>query len=293
MSKRGSILRLNLSHFLSKWFLYPLCYHVVRYRRDVVYGNLSLAFPEKDRSEIKQLEKAFFLNFTDMIMEVLIGRSIGEEDMRRFVVINNKEEMAERCKHYGGGLVMLGHFLNWEWIVDYANQFADLGLECGTVYKRLTNKFFDRLMYGLRSNRGGFLVEMNKLLRVMVARKNVEDRPSVCYAMLSDQRPRRNAAQYKTVLLNRRIGMLAGTEQLAVRFHYPVYFVQFHCRARGYYEVMPILIYDPETDATLPSGTLTERFTRLLEENIRREPARWLWSHRRFLGSESVSESEE
>lgn len=285
MSEKGAILRLRVSHFFSKWFLYPLCYHVIRYRRKVVRNNLCMAFPEKTPHEITQLQKSFYLNFSDMIMEVLTGWRFSETEMRRFVVIHNKEEVSERCKHYGGQFFMLGHLFNWEWIVDYANQFADYGIECGTVYKQLNNRFFDRLMHKLRSRRGGFMIEMKRLLRVVIARKNSSELPPVGYAMLADQRPRRNAAQHRTTLLNREVGVLAGTEQLAVRFHYPVYFVQIHCPKRGYYEVTPVIIYDPETDGDLPQGTVTERFTRLLEENIRHEPSRWLWSHKRFSGS--------
>lgn len=290
MSKRGSILCLEISHFLSKWLLFPLCYHVVRYRRKVVRNNLLTAFPEKTQQEIKRLEKAFYLNFSDMIVEVLAGRHFSEEDMRRFVVIHNKEEIVEHCKHYGGTLFMLGHFLNWEWIVDYANQFADYGIDCGTVYKRLNNGFFDRLMYRIRSRRGGFLVEMRTLLRVMVGRKNAKVGSPVCYAMLADQRPRRNAAKYKVTFFNRTVGMLAGTEQLAVRFRYPVYYVRFRCCKRGYYEITPFIVYDPENDVELAPGAITERFARLLEEDIRRDPSRWLWSHRRFAGSKAADE---
>lgn len=290
MSKKGAIFSLGVGHFLSKWLMYPLCYYVVRYRRKVVHDNLCLAFPEKSASEIRKLEKSFYLNFTDLIVEVLIGRYIGEEDMRRFVEIENKEEIAERCKRYGGGLVMLGHFLNWEWIVDYANQLADYGVECGTVYKRLTNNFFDEFMYKTRSRRGGFLVEMNTLLRVMVSRRSAvaSGGNPVFYAMLSDQRPRRNAARYQTVLLNRKVGVLAGTELLALRFHYPVYFVKLHCVSRGHYRVTPVLVYDPDTDVDIKPGVITERFARLLEDNILLDPSRWLWSHRRFAGSSPV-----
>lgn len=290
MSKRSSLLRLRLGHFMSKWFLYPLCYYVVRYRRKVVRNNLCIAFPDKDPYEIKRLEKSFYLGFADMFVEVLVGWHFSEEDMRRFVVIHDMERISEHCKHYGGALFMLGHFLNWEWMVDYANQFADYGLECGTVYKRLANKFFDRLMYKLRSRRGGFLVEMDRLLRVMVGYRNSAGKHTVCYAMLADQRPRRNSACYNVTFLNRHTGMLAGTEQLAVRFHYPVYYVRFHCCKRGCYEITPVIVYDPDKDAVLPAGAVTERFTRLLEENIRREPSRWLWSHRRFAGSQPVRE---
>ena len=163
---------------------------------------------------------------------------------------------------------------NWKYYVDNAPDISDFE--------------FDRLMREIRASRGGFLVEMDGLLRVMVARRKDPDAAPTFYAMLSDQRPRRKAARYEVTFFNRRVGMLAGTEQLAVRFRYPVYFIQIHCRARGHYELTPVLIYDPEADAALPPGAVTERFTRLLEDNIRREPSRWLWTHKRFLGSKPV-----
>lgn len=291
MSKTASTFRLSLSHFLSRWLLYPLCYRIVRYRRKVVRANLRTAFPESTPRDIRRLERSFYLNFTDMVMEVLVGLRLSEEDMRRFVVINGKEEAADRCKRHGGMFFMLGHFLNWEWIVDYANQFADLGVECGTVYKKLNNSFFDRLMLRIRSRRGGFMVEMRQLLRVMASRRNNPALSPAAYAMLADQRPRRSAAQCRTVFLNRRLGVLAGTEQLALRFRYPVYYVNFHSHGRGHYEVSLVNIYDPDRDANLPFGTVTERFARLLEDNIRREPDRWLWSHRRFAGSSSADDN--
>lgn len=288
MSKRVSIVRLSVGHFFSKWLLYPLCYYLIRYRRKAVRENLLMAFPEKSPKEICRIEKDFYLAFSDMIVEMLIGRHFSEADMRRFVVINNKEEASECCKRYGGGFFMLGHFLNWEWMVDYANQFADYGIECGTVYKRLTNSFFDRLMHRLRSRRGGFLVEMNQLLRVMVARRKDPDAVPTGYAMLADQRPRRNGTQYRTAFFNRNVGFMTGTEQLAQRFCYPVYYARYRCLGRGRYEMTLVLIYDPDTDTHLPLGTVTERFVRLLEEDIRKEPSRWLWSHRRFAGSTPV-----
>lgn len=270
---------------MSKWLLYPLCYYVFRYRRKIVRENLLIAFSEKPVTDIKHIERDFYLAFTDMIVEVLVRRCLSEEDMRRFVVINNMEGPLRDSKVYGACFFMFGHFINWEWFADGTKRFAADGVECGMVYKRLTNAFFDKLMHKLRANEGGFLVEMNQVLRVLVSRKNNPEALPACYAMLADQRPRKNAKQHSTVLLNRRVGMLMGTEQLALRFRYPVYGVTLCSPRRGYYEATFVKFYDPHTDGQLDEGVITERFTRFLEDNIRQNPSRWLWTHRRFAGS--------
>lgn len=273
---------LRVAHGVARGVVYPLCYYVLRYRRGVVRENMERAFPECTVERRRWMEREFYRNFADMVMEVLVGRFVSEENMRLHVAIKNRDETAEVCRRYKGAFFMLGHFLNWEWIVDYANQFAECGIECGTVYKRLSNRFFDRLMYNIRVRRGGFMIEMNQLLRVMIGRaRDAESAPTV-YAMLADQRPRKNARHYWTTLLNCRTSVLTGTEQLAMKFGYPVFYAHFSSRGRGYCEMELVPIYVPGEGEVPEFGEITERFTRLLEDNIREEATRWLWTHKRF-----------
>ena len=53
--------------------LYFLLYRMVGYRKRVVRENLLRAFPEKPLSEILSIEKAFFRNFTDILIETIKG----------------------------------------------------------------------------------------------------------------------------------------------------------------------------------------------------------------------------
>lgn len=49
---------------------------------------------------------------------------------------------------------------------------------------------------------------------------------------------------------------------------------------RGRYHVRIVPIADDASSMT--PGEITERYTRLLEENIKRQPSIWLWTHRRW-----------
>lgn len=273
--------RLHIAHGFSRLIVYPVLCYIIRYRKAVVRENLQTAFPEKSPEERLLLERAFYAAFADMIMEIIVGRRFSEKDMQELVLIRHKEEVAERCKRYGGGFFMLGHFINWEWAVDYANQFAHYGIECASIYKRLRNSFFDKLMLGIRRQRGGSLIEMDSLLRTMIGNRN--NGHTVAYAMLADQRPRKQSAKIPMVFMGQEVNMLLGTEQLAVRFAYPVYYASLLSPSHGHYEVDFHLIYDPDTEPDLSKGEITRRFAEQLENNIRQNPSRWLWSHRRFL----------
>ena len=71
--------------------VYGLLYHVVRYRRKIVRRNLTECFPEKTLGEIKGIERRFYRNFSDQIMETCKMGGMRPEQMSRhmrFVNIN-------------------------------------------------------------------------------------------------------------------------------------------------------------------------------------------------------------
>ncbi|HCS88164.1 MAG TPA: hypothetical protein DIW30_07175, partial [Bacteroidales bacterium] len=273
--------RLHIAHGVSRWLLYPILYHVIRYRKKVVRENLQIAFPKKSAKERLHIERAFYAAFADMIMEIIVGRRFSPEEMQELVLVHHKEEVITRCRQYGGGFLMLGHFLNWEWAANCASQIAQYNIECDCIYKQLSNKFFNKLMLNIRNQRGATLVEMDHLLRTLIGNRNSNH--TVIYAMLADQRPRKQSAKIPMVFMGQEVNMLLGTEQLATKFAYPVYYASMLSPARGHYEVDFHLIYDPDTEPDLPKGEITKRFAEQLENNILQNPSRWLWSHRRFL----------
>lgn len=271
---------LVVAHAISSVVLYPLCYYVLRYRRKTVRHNLSLCLPHYSEQQRREIERSFYRRFADMIVETICGWHMSPEVMLRHLQTEGMEPLMADTKRYGGSLVTLGHFFNWEWVSDYGNQFAPYGVIGSGAYKQLTSPFFDRLMLRIREKRGGLLVEHMSLLRTMV-RLRKEATPT-CFIMIADQRPEGHSAYQDVTLLGQETKMLTGSETLAAKFGYPVYYARMSSPKRGFYRVELIRIYDPETDKDLPMGTVTERYTRLLETNIQDYPDGWLWTHNRF-----------
>ena len=56
--------------YLKSDFYFRMVYHVAHYRRKVVRNNLSRSFPEKSHSEIKAIEKQFYHNLCDQVVEM-------------------------------------------------------------------------------------------------------------------------------------------------------------------------------------------------------------------------------
>lgn len=265
-------------YFLADFVVYPFAYYVIRYRRKIVHKNIENSFPDKTETERKSIEKGFYHYFSDTIAEIIYGYRADDEDMRKRVQFVNLEQVKELTIARGGAFFMLGHVGNWEWAAEIGSYEQDFGVTQCNIYKQLQSSTFDRLMLDIRSKRMGFCCEKDKLLRVLITQKN-NGQPTT-YGMIADQKPLRRNIHYWTTFLHQETPFFSGVERLAKKFDFPVFFADVNTDSRGYYTIEFKLITN--TPLTEEEFYITEKYARLLEENILRQPSRWLWSHNRW-----------
>jgi KDO2-lipid IV(A) lauroyltransferase len=251
---------------------------VIGYRRKVVLDNLRKAFPEKSEPEIRRIATAFYLNFTDVIVEIVKLASIRTERVRDRVVLLNPEIIPSMIAHGGGGLAMFGHCTNWEWLA------AGLGIQLPFptvgVYKTLSNKAFDRVMLHIRSRHGNHMITMEQTFRESLIRLK-----KPCYiGILGDQSPARHPGMYFTRFMGRPAPVHLGIATICLKMDVPLYHFDIRRVRRGRYVVR--FTHIPHADL-LPFSkeavhTLTDRHVAALETAIREAPSDWLWSHRRW-----------
>lgn len=272
-----SRLPLRVHYALADGLLFPLMYYIVRYRREVVARNMTKAFPEKTEAERQRMEKAFYHRFCDTIVETIYGYRCSEQEMRERVVFEHFDEVNRLVDKAGGGIFMLAHFGNWEWMASI-QQWLTPGVKELNVYRKLKNARMDTLMLAIRGKRGGACVEKQRILREMV-RYRAEHQP-VTVGLLSDQAPRPEVTRTYTTFLNQRTGWLDGGEVLGRKFGYPVFYLFITRLQRGYYKVdMRTLSAEPKNTA---EGEITKAYAAVLEENIQCQPSLWLWTHKRW-----------
>lgn len=268
---------LSVHYWCSDWILYPIMYHVVRYRRKMTAKNLTSAFPEKSEAEREQLARAFYHQFCDTIVESIYGYRCPDDEMRERVVFEHMDEVNRLVDAAGGGIFMLAHFGNWEWMASI-QQWLSEGVTELNVYRQLKNKAMDRLMLAIRAKRGGACVEKQRILREMV-RYRAEKRP-MTVGLLSDQKPRPEVTRTWVQFLHQETGFLDGGEVLGKKFGFPVFYLYITRTARGYYHVnMRTLAAAPKNTA---EGEITKSYAQILEKNIQEQPELWLWTHNRW-----------
>lgn len=275
---------LKLSSYLPFWLLYMLSdilylivYKVFKYRIDLVRRNLNNSFPEKTEAEKREIERKFYRHFTDMMVEAHKMMSISPERMlKRMKYVNYKPML----KHYDEGrsvILMTSHFGNWEWLSSFSLLLPD-GKPVYQVYKKLSSEISDKISFKTRQRFKAINVEMKDLLRKMVWLKKEEKLGM--FGLISDQSPEYTPHLHFMDFLHQPTAFILGGEQLAKKFNYPVYFASVQQVRRGYY------ICDLELITENPTKTaeyeITEKYSKLLERDIRRQPEQWLWSHKRW-----------
>ncbi|EJF08091.1 lauroyl/myristoyl acyltransferase [Pontibacter sp. BAB1700] len=275
MLKGLSLLPLPMLYLLAD-FLFVLVYYVVGYRKKVVLQNLRNSFPEKSEQEIQGIARAFYRQFPDLIVEILKLASMDEAEMRRRIVFSNQEVLDNFVQQGKTVITMGSHSGNWEWILSAgAVQF---GFPAEGVYKRIKNPFFEEFMLYLRGRLGARLIEMKDTMRDFVRNRKT---PRVV-AMLSDQTPPYGEIQFWTTFLNQDTPFFVGAEKLAQTFGCPVLFLDVARVKRGHYCLTFDVLSDGTTKPEEGTFSITEAFARKLEASIRRNPANYLWTHKRW-----------
>jgi len=268
-----SLLPIWLLHGLADLLAW-LLYHIIRYRRDVVMGNLQIAFPEKTEAERIRIAKRFYRNFVDNFIETIKLLSCSPSYIKKHFIIDNPEVLEAFYKSGRKCQLHLGHTFNWE----IANAAMPLLTDYAFIvaYMPLTNKIFDRLFLHLRGRTGTILLPATRMQRAILPYRHTQ----YLLTLVADQAPGGPDIAYWLDFFGRPTPFVRGPERGARIADIPAVFVRFYKTRRGYYRIHFTTLSDHP--AALPEGQLTIRYASLLEDAIRQEPALWLWSHRRW-----------
>ena len=272
---------INLLALLPFWALYLLSdvlfvvlYYVVRYRKDVVYENLRNAFPEKSEAERRRIARDFFRFLPDLMVEAIKMSRISAAEVERRIVIRGMEELQ---RHFAAGRAVIGvtaHYGNWELGIHRLSLLTDNPVLI--IYKPLKNKAFDTTYNNIRSRFGAEMVPMSKTLRRILSYRNT---PHVSM-FVADQTPSYRNSDYFVQFLNQPTLVYTGVERIAKATDSPIVFCHIDRVRRGYYQcTFTTLVEHPKE---IEGHGITDIHTQFTEEIIRRKPALWLWSHRRW-----------
>lgn len=269
-----TLLPLRVLYLLSD-LIFILLFWGIRYRRKVVWENLSKAFPEKSEKERKRISRRYFRHLCDYFFETIKMIHLSEQQIQKRVGYDDDyfKKKTEEGKNVVG---LLGHNANWEWLTSIALQD---NFHWIVPYHPLQNSpRFDAFMKKLRSRFGPEPVPMNQTYRRLM---EISKSGKLFMAgMIADQSPPNPKNGHWLTFLNQDTAVMKGAERIAQKTDASIVYCKMLKVKRGYYKV----VLTPITDniANEESLYVTERYFELLEEHIKEQPECWLWSHRRW-----------
>lgn len=269
-----SLLPLRILYVFS-WLIYVLLNYIIGYRRKVIFNNLKNSFPEKSDSEIKSIQKKFYQNFADYLVETLKSFSITQEELNKRHTYSNLHIFKECEDEHKDIILMAGHVFNWEWFVGLApNLYTETTV---AVYHKVKNNFWNERINEIRGKFGTIPLEMKKTVRYMM---NTPNNGEHAYLFVADQSPKKSAIHYDLKFLNQETPVFVGFDKIAIKKEMAVIFCKMVKVKQGYYHTT--------FERILPDGEnyepmeIVHKFFQNLEETIKENPDNWLWSHKRW-----------
>ncbi len=267
---------------LPRWMLTILAWKVTLlalllggYRGKIVRSNLKRAFPDWSSTRRWRVYGAFQRHFAQLMVESAKLFTMNRQEVDAGMVHHGKEVMADlhaRGKHV---LVAGGHMNNWEWSALTLNQ--NLPFRTMALYKKLSDNKAEALM---RESRGRFGLEMVRTKEGRAWMNVARHGDPVAVIMGFDQSPADPSKCWWTTFLGTETAVFYGLEQWSKMYDMAVVYASIRRVGPWKYTLTYELIADEVLD--LPEGEVIDRCLAKLEREIHRDPARWLWSHKRW-----------
>ena len=253
---------------------------ILKYRKDIILGNIKRSFPEKTVNQQLEIYANFYRHFCDLLIENLKGFTITKTQIKSRLKMSNPELVNDYFEKGKSIILIGGHYNNWEVTAQGCPVY--LKHELYAIYKPLKSDFYNSKM---RSTRGKFGLHLTPM-KLTKKYFELETKNPKAIIFGSDQSPSNVKNAYWTTFLNQDTGFLFGAEKYAKDYNYPVIYVHIEKVKRGFYMVNFELICDDPN--SLKHGEIIELFAKKLEKNIVDMPPYWLWSHHRWKKSKPL-----
>jgi KDO2-lipid IV(A) lauroyltransferase len=240
--------------------------------------QLSESFPERSEAEIAELCGEYYHILAETFVGTMTLAGMSEQKKHEVLDVTVPEHIMKvvEGKHF---VYLSSHHNFWEFAQFAGLKFTNHLTLC--AYHPLTSKAWDELYYHLRYSKDALPVPSSQLIRYFLQhRKDGVDGRQLLLGLIADQNSPPKGEVHWYDFLHHKTLFFEGGEQMAVKFNLPVLYLSMSRVSAGKYRGEVILLYDG--DESVEKHEITERYVRQLERDILREPAAWMWSHRRW-----------
>ncbi len=261
--------------YLFSDFVYLIVYYLIGYRKKTVRENLALALPHLTAEELLIIEKKSFRHLCDMFLEMIKTMTISNTEISKRFVFTNMEVYKKLEAQEKSISMMVAHYASYEWVISM-NAFVNFS--AFAIYKKLANPYFDKLVRDIRSRFKANLITTKETIPNII--KNNRNLELSIYGFASDQSPRISSAFHWQKFMGIEVPVHTGAEMLSKKYDMNVIFLKVKKLKRGYYQASFEVL--SENAQEVPNYEITDKFLKLVEQQILEAPEYYLWTHKRW-----------
>jgi len=269
-----SMLPFRVLYLLSD-FVYLIVYYLIGYRKKTVRENLALALLNLSNEERLIIEKKSFRHLCDMFLEMIKTMTISNKEINKRFVFTNMDVYKKLEAQEKSIAIMLAHYASYEWVI---SMNAYVNFSGYAIYKKLANPYFDKLVRDIRSRFKANLITTKETIPFII--KNKTNKVLSIYGFASDQSPRISSAFHWQKFMGIEVPVHTGAEMLSKKYDMNVIFLKVKKVKRGYYQASFEVLSENANE--VPNYEITDKFLKLVEQQIIEAPEYYLWTHKRW-----------
>lgn len=252
-----------------------ITYLIIPKRKKVTLQNLSRCFKDKDQKNLKKIARSTYRNIGKSLTEYILFPKLNKKKILNLIEIQGEELFDSALKEKKGAVLVTGHFGSWELMGAALRQ---KGHPIDFLVGEQHNLLVDNLMNQHREMMGIGIIKMGAATRGVIKAL----RQNRFIAMLSDQ----DAGRDGTIV--NFFGYPASTPKGPAAFSLKTdapMIMGFIIRLDNKKQKIILQKIEKEEktgDREKDINRLTQAYTKVLEDYIKKYPDHWYWLHRRW-----------
>lgn len=245
--------------------------------RQTAERNLQLAFPEISENDRRRLLLGCFENLGRLLAVFSHFTRSNSEQLERLIEPDGLEHLVAAREHGRGVILFTGHVGAWELTSFGLSMF---GHPLSFLVRRIDNPKIEALIDRARTLRGNRSIDKRFAAREMLqilqsggtlgilVDLNTLDREAIFVDFFG--------IPAATTFMVAKLALRTGAEVL------PVFAPWDKTKQKFLLKIGPVLSFESTGEEQADVKRLTQAFTNVVEDYVRRYPDQWLWIHRRW-----------
>ena len=238
-------------------------------------ANLKVAFPDRSPEEIEAIARSCFENLAVNVVEILRFDRLRPETISGAVEFVGAEHLDAALRNGKGCIALTAHVGNWELL---AAALTQNGFRTDAIVRELRSRSLNRLLTVQRTLGG--CRPLSRTAQVREAIRSLRD--NCVLAILPDVDT--SVASVFVDFFGRPAATPTGPALISQKFGASVVpiFIRRVDRFRHRLEAHPALEWYESGDTERDLAANVQRYTAIIEAQIRSAPEQWIWMHERW-----------